>query len=84
MSENTHTQQEQVADNIRRQSDEFYINTSDIFKKYAIQEPDHRADIAREVWNAALEFAAVTAEASLIEQEGSSFNLLDELREYLT
>lgn len=50
--------------------DEFYINTSDIFKKYAIQEPDHRADIAREVWNAALEFAAVTAEASLIEQEG--------------
>jgi hypothetical protein len=64
--------------------DEFYINTSDIFKKYAIQEPDHRADIAREVWNAALEFAAVTAEASLIEQEGIAFNIDDELRTYLT
>jgi hypothetical protein len=62
----------------------FYTETSDIFKKYGIQEPDHRADIAREVWNAALEFAAVTAEASLVEWEGTSFNLDYELREYRT
>jgi hypothetical protein len=49
----------------------FYTETSDIFKKYAVQEPDHRADLAREIWNAALEFVAA--------QTGNK-----SLREYLT
>lgn len=54
-----------------------------ILDQYGICQPDHRADIAEAVWNAAIDAAIKTITDTVVVHEGTDFGSIQELRSKL-